>query len=1144
MRKTRRILTALLAVLLLLPCMPAAQAVTMDEIDTYDWLEIDRTVDLTRFLPAELADSVTVKELLGEENYKRLAEKYGKDAVVEATCEPYYDEYKTFNPIEGGLNGRVSMMLEYFLYYNNIHFYGGKLNLALKVGSKTNAKDHEICFVTAKLSCLEDILKFSMLVKKTPNSKVETVERVQQVELANLKETAGGELAGYFSSITFNTSPKDVPENSSVGLTLDFADGFDRRGAKLAVYTGLYYDAAKLPSDPKQDVTDVFLNGVGMHYRDTETGWLDYLTEVTIVVTRGDAVQLFPVEWLFARGEGAKTFYARLYADNAGHNYIGNMSSEGWEDDVEVYSLTLSDGSDFIPNAVYYLRARFDDAATAEEIADPCAMVKAIYVGKFRDAADAAAQGAKNIRDTMFIRGSEIGGCAANFSGDGVIFTLIDTDGEVHYYKCVIRGDGTQDPPSDLSADAHLSVYGAYDAATKRYISSRYQAQFDNDAYYNNGYQALFLLGNNGQGLPAGKEIVPTFLTGETVSVYAAGTSTVGKPVSGTRQTSGESKVKLTGPVTTVQYSAGAENGICLKNYWVSYVTQYHGGAKLFVNGATNAIPSHKNADGDPYRIVVMDGSHGYQHDILVANIGDAPLTGLTVTLKDAKGVQLDPSWRGGDGTLDAFTKETTEGRLTCATRVRLLPTIEANGKLYEGEVSGTLTISAGNGESVTMELTGGAGDFAFTTEGMRDAVRFVPYDQAIQHTSTKSATAVSYRIVKNVLPSGLSLYRNGVIYGVPTAVGAFPFTVEATLNSGRTGLPDERIEKEFTIDVLDNTDKNVWMSTNSASAGQRDDYSISIAIPNQDGSTSNINLGSLNTATTSGNSWDKETMVMESQGTFERFQDLYLDGVKLKEGEDYTAEEGSTRITLQTSTMEKSGKGSHTLAAEFYETSGSDGSLRIASQNYTVTKKKADQPQKPSEPGKGDQVFKDVAPSNWFYEDVMWANENDYMGGVGGDKFAPQQPVDLGTVVTILARVARINLDQYSDLTYDNIKSGTWYTNAAIWATQAGMLPDYAEFQSEGDLPRSEMAIMLVKYLRSIGFDLEKPKEEIQFPDADQMGEADLEAFQILRSMDIFRGVGNDRMDPNGTTTRAEFATLIHRIQTTVESRADRPAD
>ena len=78
----------------------------------------------------------------------------------------------------------------------------------------------------------------------------------------------------------------------------------------------------------------------------------------------------------------------------------------------------------------------------------------------------------------------------------------------------------------------------------------------------------------------------------------------------------------------------------------------------------------------------------------------------------------------------------------------------------------------------------------------------------------------------------------------------------------------------------------------------------------------------------------------------------------------------------------------------------------------------------------------------------------------------------------------------------------------------------------------------MLVKYLRSMGFDTSVPYPPVLFSDAELMNQEEYNAFQVLYHYGIFLGVGDMYMDPVGTTSRCEFATLVHRLYTLLEQK------
>ena len=51
-------------------------------------------------------------------------------------------------------------------------------------------------------------------------------------------------------------------------------------------------------------------------------------------------------------------------------------------------------------------------------------------------------------------------------------------------------------------------------------------------------------------------------------------------------------------------------------------------------------------------------------------------------------------------------------------------------------------------------------------------------------------------------------------------------------------------------------------------------------------------------------------------------------------------------------------------------------------------------------------------------------------------------------------------------------------------------------------------------------------------------MTQEENDAFQVLYQFGIFKGVGNYYMDPQGSTTRAQLAVLLHRLSVFVENQ------
>ena len=89
---------------------------------------------------------------------------------------------------------------------------------------------------------------------------------------------------------------------------------------------------------------------------------------------------------------------------------------------------------------------------------------------------------------------------------------------------------------------------------------------------------------------------------------------------------------------------------------------------------------------------------------------------------------------------------------------------------------------------------------FTITTQDLKPAVVGAPYSAKLDVSGPPSNT--TWELTSGSLPAGLSLSRDGVISGTPTAAGASTFTVEATGNA--LDFSGTRIHsREFTLQVL-----------------------------------------------------------------------------------------------------------------------------------------------------------------------------------------------------------------------------------------------------------------------------------------------------------------------------------------------------
>lgn len=1069
--------------------------------------EYSMTLDMTGLLPDELKAVKVSAVLSGMRNYSDTPPAIQPDDVVIWSRGSGSDDFT-----KAERDGTMDLSPQ--------NDYDGSTRVELIAGSGQQLDLNSIRYhLYVQLTSASQLFAF----------KVRTADG-QAMNLYSAGYTTVGSENKFIIESTVDKNQWQPGQEACLSLSLD--NRFDRTGLTAAVYRG-YYDTeeAAIAAGAEEIASEIWDADPGYKADYSYKKNYEGMPEVTVVLKRNGQTALIKPMVLYLRASTIGMSWPDLYAKTGNDNYTNVIDynesrSSSWDSalGMRTYSLTLRSG--YAVNNNYYLRMWMHNDADQDSYRDNgIANVKHAALGYFKTAEAICAQ--PDIKAALF----SDSGYEADYSR-GVIFSVLDIEGGIYRMKVVAAKTAPELPsaPRPDSVDTYFRMRSA-DAVTENGAEdlSCYVMPYAHDGYYYNGYQTVFLLNKDGTPVDA-KEIVPTFYTGDHVTVYAGLDH-----ASGVEQKSGETAIAFRDG-ETIQYSAAAESAGHLKNYWVTFLTQQTGGPKLFVNAANDPDRLDKET-GLPVREVYLTEDYNYHHDVFFANIGDQDMKNVYVELKDAENVALDEYWTiredaaDANRTLSAFdsVRDTApdgstvpDENLANVAKVRLVPVENSIGA-----ISGTLVIGYDNGEGkaekVEIKLTGTSGSPKITTDTLAGGVKYVPYNSVIMTNSMGASDAITFSVTSGALPTGVKLYPNGKLYGMPTRAGTYTFTAAAVYN-GDKNLSDS---KTFTIVIKDNTNANVDASTDPG-------YEVLDRLP--DTMTSYAD------------------QVFRSNGTFSYFYKFYLDGRELTLGRDYTAEEGSTKITIQAQTFRNSGSGTHTIAAEFRTDKDDSNTVKTAAQNYTIpgsgssgggsdsddssSSKPAVKPATPVTPTAptAADVFQDITAQAWYYADVDWAYQNKLMIGVSGDRYAPSGLISPSTVVTVLARMDGVDLSRYAGASYPGVALGQWYTNAAVWAGQTGLLPEDG-FPASSPITRAKLAVVLVKYLRSKGIDCTLTGEPVAFTDAAMMTQEENDAFQILYQFGIFKGIGNYTMNVAGATTRAQMAVLAHRLSVFMES-------
>lgn len=158
-------------------------------------------------------------------------------------------------------------------------------------------------------------------------------------------------------------------------------------------------------------------------------------------------------------------------------------------------------------------------------------------------------------------------------------------------------------------------------------------------------------------------------------------------------------------------------------------------------------------------------------------------------------------------------------------------------------------------------------------------------------------------------------------------------------------------------------------------------------------------------------------------------------------------------------------------------------------------------------------ESFYDLDASRWYHEAIDWAYSLGLMNGTTKSTFGPNAAATRAQTWTMLARIAG----------QDTRRSSTWYEVGQKWAVNLGITDGTNPM---GSLTREQLAAMLYRYVGSPAVN-----GTLTFTDSANVSAWARNAMIWAVQSGILDGVGGNRLNPKGTTTRAQAAAIFMRF-------------
>lgn len=175
---------------------------------------------------------------------------------------------------------------------------------------------------------------------------------------------------------------------------------------------------------------------------------------------------------------------------------------------------------------------------------------------------------------------------------------------------------------------------------------------------------------------------------------------------------------------------------------------------------------------------------------------------------------------------------------------------------------------------------------------------------------------------------------------------------------------------------------------------------------------------------------------------------------------------------------------------------------------------------------------FTDVSKDHWAKDAVAFSASRDLFKGTGDNEFSPNMPMNRAMLVTVLYRMEQE--PEAAMPTFSDVAADAWYAQAVGWADASGIAKGTgAGFAPDSNLTRETMALMLYRYAKNLNADLATVSEAelTYFADSAAVSPWAQEAMAWAVRTGILNGKNGTHLDPVGTATRAEVATMLMRM-------------
>ena len=176
---------------------------------------------------------------------------------------------------------------------------------------------------------------------------------------------------------------------------------------------------------------------------------------------------------------------------------------------------------------------------------------------------------------------------------------------------------------------------------------------------------------------------------------------------------------------------------------------------------------------------------------------------------------------------------------------------------------------------------------------------------------------------------------------------------------------------------------------------------------------------------------------------------------------------------------------------------------------------------------------FTDVNAGDWYYNAVAYTYKNGVFKGTTDTTFSPNLATTRGMIVTLIARIEKVSDTAITAISFTDVAENEYYATAIDWAAKNKIVLGYGDgtFGPNDLITREQLAAIWYRYQQYKRAVAEGDLDaELTFADAAQISDYAVDAVKFCFKKGILTGKENNILDPAGSATRAEVATVLMR--------------